>query len=72
MSQEEIRFLKEDLPSVFGRTIYGKTLHTLYTAEMLLNGWSKIKKRGCSCELQGLHDGVKSKYNQWLKENTSK
>jgi len=69
MKDEDKKWLIEEFSKYRGKTIRGETLAAYYRAEMLLNGWAQIKRRGCSCQLRSLADGVDKSYNKWLSDN---
>jgi len=66
MSEQHVKFL-EDFRQYIGLTLMKKTLSAYYEAERILNGWDKIRKRDCSCELGALKNTVEAKYHQWTK-----
>lgn len=69
MSPEDKKWLIEEFPNFKGRTMMKQTLQAYYRAEMLLNGWEKVKPRTCSCHLRGLADGVNALYGKFINEN---
>ena len=69
MNSEDIKWLLEEFPKYRGKTIKGDVSNSYYKAEMILNGWSQVKKRTCSCQLRSLADGVDKLYNKWLQNN---
>lgn len=72
MKIEDIDWLLHTFPNHRGRTIRGEVLAAYYKAEMLLNGWTQIKKRSCGCELRGMATNVDKSYDKWLQnEKTS-
>ena len=66
MKDEDKDWLLNTFSQYRGRTIRGEVLTAFYRAEMLLNGWSQIKKRSCSCQLRSLADGVDKLHDKWL------
>jgi len=66
MKDEDKKWLIEEFPKYKGKTIRGEVLASYYRAEMLLNGWSQIKKRTCSCQLRSLASETDRLYNKWL------
>jgi len=69
MSSEDKKWLLEEFPKYKGRTMMKDTVNAYLKAEMILNGWSQIKKRTCSCHLRGLADGVNAAYGKFVNEN---
>lgn len=65
-------WLRDSFPTFQKRVLRGDVLNAYYRAEMLLNGWDNIKKRGCYCQHGSLKDGVESKYTEWLLSNEEK
>jgi hypothetical protein len=69
MNSEDKKWLLEEFPKYKGRTMMKETVTAYLKAEMLLNGWEKVKQRTCSCHLRGLADGVNAAYNTFIKSN---
>lgn len=66
MSEEDKIWLKEEFPKSIKRILRGPEVNAYYKAEMLLNGWTAIRRRGCSCELGGMKQAVEQAYKKWL------
>jgi len=66
MSEEDKRWLKEEFSQYLNKNLIRGVEDHYYRAEMLLNGWDKIKKRSCSCQYRGLKNSVVQKYKKWL------
>lgn len=62
-------WLLNEFPKFIGKTLMKDTLQAYYKAEMLLNGWDKIKKRGCSCNYKQLKNSTETSYKKWINEN---
>ena len=67
MSNEDKEWLKNVFPTFIGKTLMKDTLQAYYKAEMLLNGWDTIKKRGCACNYRSLKNSTEKSYNKWIK-----
>lgn len=68
MSEEDKKWLKEEFGQYRNNNLIRGVEQHYYRAEMLLNGWSEIKKRGCSCQYRGLKNSVLQKYDKWLQD----
>lgn len=66
MNEESKQWLLTEFPTHSIKTLRGETLSAYYRAEMLLNGWDRIKQRSCSCQYRGLKNSVDGSYKQWL------
>lgn len=72
MTNEDIKWLKDVFPTYIKPVLRGGDRVNAYLkAEMLLNGWDKVNKRNCSCQLNSLKRSVEQSYNNWIQnENT--
>ena len=49
----------------------GNVIHDYLSAEKILNGYDKIKRRGCGCEYGGMARAVDKLYKEWLEKETT-
>lgn len=69
MKSEDRLWLIQEFPKFKGRTMMKKTVDSYLKAEMILNGWDRVKSRSCSCHLRGLADTVNAAYGKFINEN---
>ena len=69
MNSDDKKWLLEEFPKFKGRTMMKQTVSAYLKAEMLLNGWDKVKTRTCSCHLKGLAEGVNAAYGKFVNDN---
>lgn len=69
MNKEDKDWLINTFPTFQGRVLKGEVKSAYLRAEMLINGWDKIKARGCGCEMGSLKAQTDIKYNNWLQFN---
>ncbi len=55
----------------YGKVPRGTVIHDYLNAERILNGYDKIKKRGCGCEYGGMARAVDKLYKEWLDKKTT-
>ena len=70
MSREDKEWLILEFPNFRPKVKKGDVFRAYLKAEMLLNGWDKIKERGCKCNIPGVVAAVDSKYDRWVKKQS--
>lgn len=69
MNSKDKEWLLNEFPKYIGKTLMKDTLTAYYKAEMLVNGWNEIKKRGCSCNYKQLKNSTEISYKKWVNES---
>ena len=72
ISEKDSIWLKEYFAKEsYGKVMRGNVIHDYLSAEKILNGYDKIKRRGCGCEYGGMARAVDRLYKEWLEQETS-
>ena len=69
MSEQDKKWLEEEFPQHYGKTIKGATYHAYLEAERILKGRAEQTPRGCSCRYNSLGIEVNNSYSKWLQSN---
>lgn len=69
MKDEDIKWLREEFPQFFNKTIRGAVYNAYLKAEMILLNRDSVNKRDCSCHYRGLAESVNKLYSNWLHNN---
>lgn len=67
MTQLNKDWLKNSFPQYYKQQIIDNNkIEAYYKAEMLLNGWEHIQRRGCKCEYSNFIKQVNNSYDLWV------
>ena len=69
ISEKDSIWLKEHFAKEsYKKVLRGNVISDYLSAEKILNGYDKIKRRGCGCEYGGMARAVDKLYKEWLEK----
>lgn len=69
ISEKDSIWLKEHFAKEsYKKVLRGNVIHDYLSAEKILNGYDKIKRRSCGCQYGGMARAVDKLYKEWLEK----
>jgi len=72
ISEKDSIWLKEHFAKEsYKKVLRGNVISDYLSAEKILNGYDKIKRRSCGCQYGGMARAVDKLYKEWLEKETT-